>query len=200
MLFRSYRSSSPRSYTDALAVAAAVDAPLETLNITPVVDAAISNWEVTDKLRIGNLCARARMMALFDASSEHGGVVVGTSNLSERCLGYGTLHGDLACAFNPLGNLLKTELRQLAVHIGVPAGVIEKPPTADLWTDQTDEGELGFSYEMADRVLHLRVRAGLQESEIARIVGEPNTVKAILARVARFEFKSAPTPLGPPPA
>ncbi|GAB4158752.1 MAG: NAD+ synthase [Planctomycetota bacterium] len=194
-----YRTSDPRSHEDAFLVAGQIGVKIETLDIAPVVDAAIAHWKVEDKVRVGNLCARARMMALFDASAKHGGVVVGTSNLSERYLGYGTLHGDLACAFNPIANLLKTEVRALARSIGVPESIISKPPTADLWADQTDEGELGFTYETADKILYLAFRKGMASSRISEAGIDADTVSAVLGRVERYRFKSAAVPLGPPP-
>ena len=194
-----YRSSNPQNFADALLVAEILGLPLSTLEITPVVDSAISKWNVNTKVRIGNLAARARMMALFDASAAHNGVVVGTSNLSERCLGYGTLHGDLACAFNPIGRLFKTETRSLAAFIGVPDKILEKAPTADLWADQTDEKELGFSYAMADRILFLSVRMGMNRKEIASFGLESELVDRVLNRMNRFIFKSSPPEIGPQP-
>ncbi|MFA4985839.1 MAG: NAD+ synthase [Candidatus Brocadiia bacterium] len=194
-----YKTSDPRSYEDAAKVAALLGIELKERPITEVVDAAISQWKIVDKLRIGNLAARARMMALFDASAEYGGVVLGTSNLSERLLGYGTLHGDLACAFNPLGNILKTELRAIAPTLGVPESIIEKAPTADLWAGQTDEGELGFTYADADRVLYLRFRIGLSRGEISAIGLDRVLIDKVLDRVERSAFKSRPIPLGPAP-
>ncbi len=195
-----YRSSDERSYQDACATAKALDENIVVRDISQVVDGALDSWTVKEKIRIGNIAARARMIALFDASAEHQGVVVGTSNLSERSLGYGTLHGDLACAFNPVANLFKTELRQLARHLGVPRSVIEKPPTADLWQGQTDESELGFTYANADRVLYLYGRCGLNRSEIVEQGGlEATLVNAVLKRAEAFEYKGRPISLGPPP-
>ena len=194
-----YRTSNPRSLADSTEVAKRLGLELHTREITEVVDSAISRWQVGDRIRIGNLAARARMMALFDASALHGGVVLGTSNLSERYLGYGTLHGDLACAFNPIGNLFKTEVRALSAGVGVPASIIEKPPTADLWMAQTDEGELGFAYADADRVLYLAKRKGLSRTEIASHGLSVELIDAILNRVAAFSYKSQPIAIGPPP-
>lgn len=194
-----YKTSSPQSLADARAVADMLEIELKTRDISAVVDGAIGEWEVDGKVRIGNFAARARMMALFDASAMHEGVVLGTSNLSERYLGYGTLHGDLACAFNPIGNLLKTEVRALAGCFGVPRSIIEKPPTADLWAAQTDEGELGFSYADADRVLFLAKRMGLGKTEVEGYGLSRELVNAVLDRVSAYAYKSQPVALGPLP-
>ena len=194
-----YKSSSPESLEDAQKVAKALELPLQTIDITNTVDASIESWGVDSKLRIGNLAARARMMALFDSSSKHSGVILGTSNLSERLLGYGTLHGDLACAFNPIANLFKTEIIQISKHLGIPESVISKRPTADLWKDQTDEAELGFSYQDADRVLFLTFRLGLTKDEVEDYGIPPELTDKILSRVNQNSFKSKPIPLGPVP-
>ncbi len=106
-----------------------------------------------DKRRRGNIYARLRMIVLYDKAAETNRLVIGTSNKSEIMLGYGTLHGDTACDLNPIGGLYKTQVYQLAEYLGVPRPIIEKPPSADLWPGQTDEGELGFSYEVIDPVL-----------------------------------------------
>ncbi len=193
-----YRTSDPRSERDARAVAESLGLELGVMPVTGVVDAARADWGVEERVRVGNLAARARMMALFDASARLGGVVVGTSNLSERYLGYGTLHGDMAAAFNPIGNLFKTQVRELAPHLGVPEEIIFKTPTADLWEDQTDERELGFSYEDADRVLFMYGRMGLAEEEIIAAGLPAGLVRAVLERVRKFEFKGRPVAQGPP--
>src|SRR5258708_16068993 len=102
---------------------------------------------------MGNKMARERKSIEYDRSWPDG-LVLGTSNKTELLLGYGTQFGDLACALNPVGDLYKTQLRELAASLGVPRGIIEKPPSADLWEGQTDEGELGFTYADADVILY----------------------------------------------
>ena len=108
-------------------------------------------------LRRGNFAARMRMAVLYDRSLVRAGLVVGTGNKTESLIGYTTIYGDNACAFNPIGDLYKSQVRQLAVAVGVPRGVIAKAPSADLWPDQTDEVEGGFSYPLLDRILHWRI-------------------------------------------
>jgi len=104
-------------------------------------------------VRVGNKAARLRMIILYDSAALRNRLVIGTSNKSEIMLGYGTLHGDTACDLNPIGGLYKTQVYRLAEYLGVPKPIIDKPPSADLWPGQTDEGELGFSYEECDPVL-----------------------------------------------
>jgi NAD+ synthase len=106
------------------------------------------------KLRYGNIAARLRMITLFDFSAQAHALVVGTENLSEHKLGYFTLFGDAASSVEPIRNLYKTEVFELAKELGVPEVIIKKPPTADLWEGQTDEGEMGFTYEAADNILY----------------------------------------------
>ena len=87
------------------------------------------------------------MIVLYDRSAAFDALVAGTSNKTEALLGYGTLHGDMAAAFAPIGDLYKTQLRSVAAELGVPRQILDKPPSADLWPGQTDEGELGRTYD-----------------------------------------------------
>ena len=122
-----------------------------------MVDPLFERFPEAGPVRRGNVMARMRMIVLYDQSEAFRGLAVGTGNKTEILLGYSTLYGDSACAINPLGDLYKTQLRQLARAIGVPAAIIDKPPSADLWAGQTDEGELGFTYEEVDQLLYLLV-------------------------------------------
>ena len=148
-----YRTSSERSLADARLVAEALGAPQEVIEITPMVDEYFERYADAGRMRRANMMARQRMAVLYDQSERLGALVVGTGNLTEALLGYTTLWGDMACAFNPIGDLYKTQVGRLAAYLGVPEPVRTKPPTADLWQGQTDEGELGFTYEEADRIL-----------------------------------------------
>jgi NAD+ synthase len=148
-----YRTSSDRSLADAQLVAEALGIAHEVLEITRMVDVYFECYPDADRMRRANMMARQRMAVLYDQSERLDALVVGTGNLTEALLGYTTLWGDMACAFNPIGDLYKTQVRRLAACLGVPESVCVKPPTADLWEGQTDEGELGFTYEQADRIL-----------------------------------------------
>ncbi len=148
-----YHTSSPDSLEHAQLVIESLGVPSKTIDITPMVDPLFARLPDMDNRRRGNVMARQRMIALYDQSAAIGGLVIGTSNKTELLLGYGTLFGDMAAAVNPLGDLYKTQVRQLAAHLGVPQPIIDKPPSADLWIGQTDEGEMGLTYAEADRLL-----------------------------------------------
>ncbi len=187
-----YRSSNPGSLSDGLAVVEELGVPSETVDITPMVDGFRQLTEDTNRVRLGNVMARARMTILFDRSERHQALVLGTSNKTELLLGYGTLHGDLASALNPIGDLYKTQVRVLARHLGVPEAIVRKPPSADLWPDQTDEQDLGFTYEKVDRLLALLVdgRAS-RETAIARGFSA-DLVQRVTRAIVRSQFKRRP--------
>lgn len=140
-------------------------------------------------LRVGNLSARLRMVTLFDISAREGALVLGTSNKSELMLGYGTLHGDLASAINPIGDLYKTEVFELARHLGVPNSIIDKPPSADLWAGQSDETEIGYPYADLDRVLKRYVEERHTVDEIIADGEKPQLVDMIVTRIYKNQFK-----------
>src|SRR5258706_2333415 len=142
-----YRSSSPGSLRDALRVAQLVGSRATRIGITPMIDAYFGRHGRVPRLRRGNKIARERMAVLYDLSARDRALVLGTSNKTELLLGYGTVHGDLASGLNPLGDLYKTQVRRLALHLGLPADLAGRTPTADLWKGQTDEAEIGYSYD-----------------------------------------------------
>lgn len=184
--------SSPESLADAELCARVGGFPLEVVPIGEPAAALLGRLGDTTPTRRGNVFARLRMIVLYDRSAALPGLVLGTSNKTELLLGYGTLHGDMASALNPLGDLWKCQVRALARHLGVPDRVVTKAPSADLWAGQTDEGELGFSYDTADAVLHRLV--DLQRSiERTAADGFPEAlVRRIDERVRRMQFKRRP--------
>ena len=188
-----YRSSSPESLTDAQALADAAGIRLETLDISPIVDAVAQSAPKITPLRLGNVMARARMIVLFDCSARDKALVLGSSNKSELLLGYGTLYGDLAAAINPLGDLYKTQVRALARHLGVPEPILNKPPSADLWPDQSDEDELGVTYDEADRLLALLVDARVEREAVIERGFSAEKVDHVWNLVVRSQFKRRPT-------
>jgi NAD+ synthase len=185
-----YRSSSPESAAHAALVIQALRINSLTVEITAMVDAYFGMFPDADQVRRGNKMARERMTILFDHSARLGALVLGTSNKTELLLGYGTLHGDMASAVNPLGDLYKTQVRQLSRHLGVPEPIIEKQPSADLWEGQTDEAELGFTYEEVDKVLCLLVD---QRYEVAELIAErlfdERFVRAVARKVQASQYK-----------
>jgi NAD+ synthase len=152
-----YRSSSESSLTDAQAVIDALGCPADTVEITAMVEPLFERFPDSNNQRRGNVMARARMIVLYDQSVDFGGLVMGTSNKTEFLLGYTTLFGDSAAAIQPLADLYKHQVRQMAQALGVPQSILDKPPSADLWEGQTDEGELGYAYDAVDQLLYLLV-------------------------------------------
>jgi NAD+ synthase len=190
-LFTPYRTSSGRSRDDAQLVAKTFGIRLEEVPITAQIDDYFAELPGAHKVRIGNKMARERKSIEYDRSWPDG-LVLGTSNKTELLLGYGTQFGDLACALNPIGDLYKTQLRELAAAIGVPAGIIAKAPTADLWEGQTDEAELGFSYADADLILYHMVDRRARPRELAAAGFDAALVQRIRERVRRNHFKRVP--------
>ena len=187
-LFTPYRTTAGRSKADAEAVARAFGIRLEEVPITAQVDAYFAGLPKVDRIRMGNKMARERKSIEYDRSWPDG-LVLGTSNKTELLLGYGTQFGDLACAMNPVGDLYKTQLRELATSVGVPRGIIEKPPSADLWEGQTDEGELGFTYAQADVLLYHLVDRRVRPVDLAAAGFDATLIATIRERIRRNHFK-----------
>ncbi|GAC1490179.1 MAG: NAD+ synthase [Candidatus Limnocylindrales bacterium] len=187
-LYTPYRTSSDRSREDAQAVAATFGIGLEEVPITAQVDAYFAAAPDADRIRLGNKMARERKSIEYDRSWPDG-LVLGTSNKTELLLGYGTQFGDLAAALNPVGDLYKTQLRELAVSLGVPAAVVEKAPTADLWIGQTDEAELGFSYPVADLILYHLVDRRVPPDDLVAFGFDPAIIARIRELIRRNHFK-----------
>lgn len=187
-LFTPYRASAGRSRDDAFAVARVFGIRLEEVPITAQVDAYFSGLADVDRVRRGNKMARERKSIEYDRSWPDG-LVLGTSNKTELLLGYGTQFGDLACALNPVGDLYKTQLRELAAHVGVPRPVIDKAPSADLWEGQTDEGELGFTYEQADVILYHLVDRRVRAADLVAAGFDAALIAKIRERMRRNHFK-----------
>ena len=139
--------------------------------------------------RIGNVLARLRMITLWDRSFAERALVVGTTNKTELLVGYGTMHGDLASALNPLGDLFKCQVRDLARHLGVPDIVVDKPPSADLAPGQTDEADFGFTYDEADAVLERLVDRRHAPEDIVAAGFDEELVRSIHGRVVRNQYK-----------
>jgi NAD+ synthase len=184
-----YRTSSPASEADADSVAAACTVTARRVDISPMVDAYFLDREDTSPLRRGNFMARVRMACLFDLSMGQRALVLGTSNKTELLLGYGTWYGDMASSLNPNGDIYKSQVWQLARHLGLPKEVVEKAPSADLWPDQTDEGEMGLTYAEADAILYLLVDQRFTVEEVVAQGFAQERVTKILTMVERSQFK-----------
>ena len=191
-----YKTSSPESRADAETAVADLGCHSELVDISAVVDAYFEDGrQDAAPLRRGNLMARTRMMVLYDHSVTSNSLVIGTGNKTELLIGYSTLWGDSASAFNPIGDLYKSQVRQLAVAIGVPEPIITKAPSADLWPGQTDEDEVGFSYAEIDRILWRLVDRRLSLDEVVADGFERAVVERVDRMVAGSEFKRQVPPI-----
>lgn len=185
-----YESSSPESMEHAELIIEDLNLPNITVPITPMVQPLIDQFPDMSKLRAGNIMARQRMIILYDQSVAWGGLVMGTSNKTEFLLGYSTIYGDSGVALHPIADLYKYQVRQLSRAIGVPSPVIDKAPSADLWEGQTDEDELGFSYDNADTILFLLVDERYTVAEAAEASGfDEAFVSEVWERVKKNHYK-----------
>jgi NAD+ synthase len=190
-----HKLSSPDSLRHAQLVIDATGVTSRTVDITPMVDPLIAQFSTMDARRKGNIMARERMIILYDQSAECHGLVIGTGNKTEILLGYTTIFGDAACGINPLGDLYKTQVRQLAQAMGVPQEILSKPPTADLWAGQTDEGELGFTYADADKLLYLLVDERYAPAECVQAGFRKALVERVVEIIRRNQFKRMLPPI-----
>jgi NAD+ synthase len=184
-----YKTSSEETRRDSAAVIAALGMQTLDVPITPQIDAYVAAMSGLTQMRLANKCARERMTVLYDQSAAFEGLVVGTSNKTELLLGYSTQFGDLASAINPIGDLYKTQLKQLAAYLGVPDAILGKAPSGDLWVGQTDEGELGFSYDDVDRLLVLLVDRRWQPAQAVRAGFDAQFVERVVRMVRRNQYK-----------
>jgi NAD+ synthase len=187
-----YRTSSSASEADARTVCEHLGLTPTLVEISAQVDAYFEAFPDADRGRRGNKMARERMTILYDLSSAHNALVIGTSNKTELLLGYSTLFGDMASALNPLGDLYKTQVWALAHSMGLPAAVIDKAPSADLWEGQSDEQELGFGYAIVDSLLYYMVDERRTRAELRALGFEDAFVEDIARRVRLSQYKRRP--------
>lgn len=187
-----YRTSNPASEADARLLAEGLGIATRVVDISAMADGYVDQADVSDPTRRGNVMARCRMIVLYDVSAETNGLVVGTSNKTELLLGYSTQWGDSASAVNPIGDLYKNQVVQLARHLGVPEPILAKPPSADLVAGQTDEGDLGFRYDEVDPLLFAMIDERRGEEELVA-QGFPRAfVRKIARRIAAMQYKRVP--------
>lgn len=190
-----YERSSPDSMEHAQMVIDDLGVESITTSITEMVEPLFERLPDMDKVRQGNVMARARMIILYDQSEAYQGLVIGTGNKTELLLGYTTLYGDSACALNPNGDLYKAQIRQMARAMKVPDAIIAKPPSADLWVGQTDEGELGFTYDDVDQLLYLLVDQRYSPADCIEAGFSEGFVRSVVERVRRNHFKRVLPPI-----
>lgn len=184
-----YRTSTPASLADARAVADTYGLEPRVLDISPQIDAYFAGHPDASKERRGNKMARERMTVLYDLSMAENALVVGTTNKTELLLGYGTQFGDLAHALNPLGDLYKQQVFALARALGVPAQIVDKPPSADLWEGQSDEDELGFTYEDVDTLLYGLIDERRSDEELLALGVSQDFLATVKRRIQTNQFK-----------
>ena len=183
-----YKISSSESLTHAQLVVDDLRINERTIEITQMADGYISLEPEISPGRVGNICARCRMIVLFDQSAKLGALPIGTGNKTERLFGYFTWHADDSPPINPLGDLLKTQVWQLAEELGVPKEIVKKPPTADLVKGQTDEGDFGISYPKADRILHYLIQ-GYSREKLVQLGFPREDVELVWKRVDSTHWK-----------
>jgi NAD+ synthase len=188
-LLMPYRLSDPRSQVDAEAVARQLGIEHELIDISAQIDAYFARYPDAEPARRGNKMARERMTILYDHSWAWQALVLGTSNKTELLLGYGTIYGDMASAVNPIGDLYKTQVWQLADALGVPTAIVQKAPSADLWAGQTDEVELGFQYREVDRLLYYLIERRYSVAELEREGFARAFIDVVMGKVRDSQYK-----------
>jgi NAD+ synthase len=184
-----YSTSSTETMDHGALVAKELGIRMMTVPIADQIDAYYSHFPDASRLRRANKMARERMTILYDQSAAQEALVIGTSNKTELLIGYGTIHGDMASALNPIGDLYKTQVRALSAHMGVPAEIITKHPTADLWVGQTDETELGFTYAEVDRLLARMVDERARPDELIADGFDPAFIGRIHRMIQTSHYK-----------
>ena len=190
-----YGKSFDADKDDAGIVADGLGIRTETIDIAPMVDAYFERRPTDSRVRRGNKMARERMSILYDYSASEHALILGTSNKTELLIGYGTIHGDMACAINPMGDLYKTQVRQLAAYLEVPERVRLKKPTAGLWDGQTDEDELGLSYAEIDEILFHLVDERENRGDLLARGLDAGKIDRVMALIRSSEFKRQLPPI-----
>lgn len=185
-----YRTSSPESLAHAQLVIDQLGVPSATFDISPAVEVILEQFPDASPVRRGNIMARVRMIHIYDQSAALPGLVVGTGNKTEILLGYSTIHGDGAFDFNPLADLYKYQVRQLAEEVGVPKEIITKAPSADLWAGQTDEGEIGYTYDEMDRLFFALLEEKLDIKSCLERGFDQAFCEKLIGRIKKYRFKS----------
>ncbi len=191
-LIMPYKTSSPENMSDARLIAEKTRINFEILDISPMVDHFFKGDTDADVTRRGNRMARERMCFLYDRSLKDNSMVIGTSNKTELLLGYGTIFGDLASAINPIGDLYKNQVWQLSKFFKIPQNVIDKAPSADLWRGQTDEEEIGYSYDEIDRLLYYLVDLRYSNEMLLDLGIKLEMISDIKNKIQKSQFKRRP--------
>jgi NAD+ synthase len=190
-----YNETLSKDVKDAESIALRLNIGFRVIDISPMVDAYYVNHPTESRILKGNKMARERMSILYDISARETALILGTSNKTELLLGYGTIHGDMASAINPMGDLYKTQIRQLARYLKIPEKILKKKPTAGLWSGQTDEGELGLTYAKIDRILYQLIDLKKSKKEVVSSGFSKQDVEKIVKLIKSSEFKRKMPPI-----
>jgi NAD+ synthase len=190
-----YGTAFPADIKDAFGLARTLGIRTKKIDITPQVDAYFRRYPTKSRLLKGNKMARERMSILYDFSAREKALILGTSNKTELLIGYGTIHGDMACAINPMGDLYKTQIRELGAYLGVPGRILNKQPTAGLWPGQTDEGEIGIAYAEIDAVLFELTDQRKSRSEVIAEGFKTAVIDKVISLIKGSEFKRKLPPI-----
>ncbi len=187
--------------SDGERVAELLEIDHDLIGIEPIVEAVLEGYPDAegDRVAVGNLRVRCRAVLNYLVANHRNALVVGTGNRSEALVGYYTKYGDGAVDCQPIANLYKAEVRQLAEHVGVPADLARRTASAGMWVGQTDEAELGVDYPTLDSILALHVEGGLSATATAREIGvDVDLVESVRAMYQDGEHKrrmpSSPDP------
>lgn len=194
-LIMPYKNLDQEGLAHARLVAGLLKLQTREVDISPQIDLYFASFPADNPVLRGNKMARERMSILYDFSAREKALILGTSNKTELLIGYGTIHGDMACGINPMGDLYKTQVRELGRHLKIPDEILTKKPTAGLWPGQTDEGEIGLSYEELDRILYLLVDRRQKPEEVVKAGFERKKVRRIMEMIKRSEFKRKMPPV-----
>ena len=194
-LIMPYGKTFSRDVKDAQDLAQNLGIKPRVIDISPMIDSYFSRYPTRNRITKGNKIARERMSILYDFSAREKALVLGASNKTELLLGYGTIYGDMASAINPLGDLYKTQIRQLALYLGIPEKILKKKPTAGLWRGQTDEAELGLTYDKIDKILFHLVDKRKSKNEVISLGFEKENVEKIITLIKSSEFKRKLPPI-----
>ena len=194
-LIMPYGPAFPEDVRDALSLAEGLGLRHRTVDIAPLVDLYFAAHPTASRVLRGNKMARERMSILYDYSAREKALILGTSNKTELLIGYGTIHGDMACGINPMGDLYKSQVRRLAAHLGIPPAIRRKTPTAGLWPGQTDEGEIGISYEELDEILYGLVELRQSPQDMIKAGRRRAVVERVVRMIRNSEFKRKLPPI-----
>jgi len=190
-----YKDFDPEGVAEAEKVAAILKIKWQKIDISPQIDAYFSVFPTDNVILKGNKMARERMSILYDFSAREKALILGTSNKTELLIGYGTIHGDMACGINPMGDLYKTQIRELGRFLNIPEEILNRKPTAGLWPGQTDEEEIGISYEELDQILYRLVDLRQNPEEVIKAGFNHAKVRRIIEMIKKSEFKRKMPPI-----